>query len=444
MDSALDQKRVPLKLIILFAVVIAILIAAAVYFYIQYDNNKITLNSLDTRKYEATIETNEVWNNDVELFGKSITELNEEKISENTYIAPNGLTVQSIGCDWKNEDLKAVYKELLNNKHGRELDYLKKITLKPNGTVYDQEGTAGEYEEKSMYFTVAIAFPALINGQYIMVANPDCGNIYLYHMDEVTEIREIAGTLTHEYGHHYTFQYFFAGDNEVREKSKYYQIRGLSEYPDAKDYKNYDDYYKMHAWDINEIAAEDYSQLLGSPTGKEIGEYMDVKEALFSNDMKWIGGLQRYHYNVFAQENPMIPMAEQVEGLEAYYHSFIDDSYVEKYVEYGNIVIESQKKRSNGRTHYILSWNELTLPTDSDVIYTVVCFDEDGSLFRGIKTVSEDEELTAVIGIPTRRKGSWIYWWDDGTMEENRIFRVFAYIVDEGIMIGSEPYYAEF
>lgn len=444
MNNAVDStpKYKVLKLVIPFAVAFALIVSAGIYFYIQYNNQKQLLDSIDTNKYEAIIEPSDVWSNNIELIGKSIYELNEEVCDTNSYCSPNGLTIKSFSGEWRDDRIKIIYEELLKNKHGVELEYLKEIVLKPDQST-DGE-IAGEYSDESTTLTAAVVFNPLIDTKYHIIKTCDYGYINLYYMNEYTDIKQVARTLSHEYGHHYTFHHFFTGDNKSREDSEYYKIRGLGEYEEAKEYHRFDEYLKMHAWDIDEIAAEDYVQLLGSPTNKEIGEFMDIKEALYSEDMEYSCELENYHCNVFSQENPVIAMAEQVEGLEYYYNSFINENYVEEYKQYPSITIDAKKKRSNGKTHYILTWNELELDSDSEVVYTVVCYDNVGQLFGPIKTVSGDEELSAVIGTPTRTKGSWIYWWDDGTMDEDRIVRVLAYIVDEDIVIGSDPYYFDF
>ena len=428
-----------IKLIIPFAVLFAALAAAGIYFYISFSSQNEMLGSIDTAKYDADIEPEDVWENEIEIVGKSILELNEEQKDKRYYLAPNGLYIQCLSEGWDNK-LESVYDELLKNVHGSEIDYLKKIVLN-SGTTDD--GTLGDYHEESSVLKTAIAFKPLISSSYKIITSEDYGYINIYNMDEYTELKDFARTLSHEYGHHFAFQHIFTDENEDREGSYYYDLRGLSGYPDAKEYTDYQEYLEMHAWDIDEIAAEDYVQLLGSPTSREIGEYMDVKEAINSADMEYIYDIQPYHYNVYAQENPVIPTAEQVEGLEYYYHSFIDEAYVEHYTEYPVIEIDAQKKRTRGKTHYVLTWNGLDAGS-SEVIYTVVCYDADGAFFSGIKTVSGDEELSAVIGTSTRRKGSWIYWWNDRTMDEDRIVRVLAYIVDEGIIVGSQPYYFDF
>ena len=442
MDNTIEHnhKAGYIKLIIPFAVLFAAFVAAGIYFYISYSDQSEVLGSIDTTKYEASIEPDGVWENDIELIGKSISELDTEIEKEAYYYAPNGLQIKCMAGEW-NGRLKSVYEELLNNAHGSEIDYLRNITLKPDSSV--DGSTLGDYHEETSVLTAAIAFNPLISSKYISFTTVNYGYINIYYMNDYTEVKEFAHTLSHEYGHHFTYQHFFTGDNEDREKSEYYAIRGLADYPDALEYTDYDEYLKMHAWDIDEIAAEDYVQLLGSSTGREIGEYMDIYEALFSPDMEYICDIQTYHYNVFGQENPVIPTAEQVEGLEYYYHSFLDKGYVEKYTEYPAIVIDAERKRSNGKTHYELTWNAFDAG-GSEVIYTVVCYDADGNFYSAIKTVSGDEELSAVIGTPTRRKGNWIYWWNDGTMDEDRIIRVLAYIVDDGIIVGSQPYYFDF
>ena len=440
MDNATESKHKHSNLFIIipFTIIFILIVAAGLYFYIDYDKNSELLAEIDITKYEAQIGPEDVWENEIELVGKSILEPGEEKSDKSTYLAPNGIYIQCLSEGWNNK-LESVYDELLKNIHGSEIDYLKKISLYSGAP---DDGTLGDYHEESSVIKTAIAFKPLISNSYKIITSLDYGYINIYNMDEYKELKDFARTLSHEYGHHFAFQHFFTGENEDREQSEYYSLRGLGEYPDALAYTDYDEYLKMHAWDIDEIAAEDYVQLLGSKTSREIGEYMDVKEALYSADMEFIYDIQQYHFNVFDQENPVIPTAEQVQGLEYYYHSFIDEAYEEEYTDYNDIVIEAKKKRSNGKTHYILTWNELN--AGSEVIYTVVCYNADGALFSGIKTVSGEEELSAVIGTPTRRKGSWIHWWDDRTMDEDRIVRVLAYIVDEGIIVGSQPYYFDF
>ena len=441
MDNAADNKHKHgyLLLIIPFTIIFALIVAAGIYFYIDYDKNSKLLADIDTTKYEAKIGPEDVWENEIELVGKSILELNEEKKDKAIYTAPNGLVIRTLSEEW-NGKLSSVYDELLKNTHGDEIDYIKEINLLSGAP---DDGTLGDYQEKSSVLKTAIVFNPLISSSYKVITRKDYGCINIYKMDEYKELKDFARTLSHEYGHHFAFQHIFTDENEDREDSYYYDLRGLSEYPDAKEYTDYQEYLEMHAWDIDEIAAEDYVQLLGSPTSREIGEYMDIKEALYTSDMEYMYDLQPYHYNVFAQENPVIPTAEQVQGLEYYYHSFIDEAYEEEYTDYNDIVIEAKKKRSNGKTHYELTWNELDA-AGSEVIYTVVCYNDDGSFYLGIKTVSGEEELSTVIGTPTRRKGNWIYWWDDRTMDEDRIVRVLAYIVDEGIIVGSQPYYFDF
>ena len=433
-------KKKRLGLIITFAVVFALLIAACVYFYLSYNNFSEALAGLDIEKNEAAIEPSDVWENEIFPIGVSILELNDEKISEVYYTAPNGMTIYSHSDEWQSNSIVDMYEELIKNGHGDEMDYLKEIILQPGASTNGD--FAGEYFEKSNPLEAAVVFNPLIDSTFINFAVEEFGYIHLYNMDDNTEVKQVANTFSHEYGHHYTFHYFFEDDSESRESTEYYELRDLDEHPEAIEYTSHEEYLKMHAWDISEIAAEDYVQLMGSPTGKDIGEYMDVKEALYTPNMEYVGETLTSHYNVFAQENPVIPLAEQVAGLEDYFYSFIDEDYVEQYTQYAPIVIEAKKKRSRGKTSYVLTWNELE--TTSEVIYTVVCYNENGSIYSAIKTVSEEEALSAVIGTPVRRKGSWVYWWSDGTLDEDRIVRVHAYIVDEGIMIGSEPYFFDF
>lgn len=213
-----------------------------------------------------------------------------------TYTAKN-LTITSYSKAWDKDKLKDLYLELINNFHGDEFEYLSDIYIYSNSP----EGVNGHYFD-DIYFK---------DGNYILGKN---AYINLYNGDRYNTIKEIAYSLAHEYGHHYMAYNLALSEgiyhNNVKD-SKYFKIRKLEKTPVI--YKETSKY--IYYWDIWEIMADDYVQLLGSSNARASIYYKSVDELKEEN-------LPLYEnvtsFNVKPQLNPYIPLASQVNGLYTY------------------------------------------------------------------------------------------------------------------------------
>lgn len=138
----------------------------------------------------------------------------------------------------------------------------------------------------------------------------------------------MAKTLSHEYGHHFVSYYMFDdlmdADADVE---TYIRIRGLPEDKVLNRSDNADDaqYLDMHYWYVGEIAAEDYVLLMGSPATRQVVDCYDVWDLLYGA-VQPEASLANGAMNLFPQENLMIPLASDVDGLKEYFYSFIDET----------------------------------------------------------------------------------------------------------------------
>ena len=76
---------------------------------------------------------------------------------------------------------------------------------------------------------VYVDVPALIPSGLLYDADVLVSVITLYDMDDYDDAAEVAKTLSHEYGHHYTM-YYFMQDDEAVKASEYYTLRDFAGY----------------------------------------------------------------------------------------------------------------------------------------------------------------------------------------------------------------------
>jgi hypothetical protein len=163
------------------------------------------------------------------------------------YESPTGLTVKSYSPAWSTQSqLKELEEELLRNKHGEEMELLGQLVIFPDfpagKSVLGQYFAEYEHSRKEV---------KLLSDR----------TIHLYGGNQFTNMDSIAPTLSHEYGHHFTFYHLFKGESLLPEKwldSDYARVRNLSDYPEANTGDG------PYEWMMSEILAEDYVQLFGS------------------------------------------------------------------------------------------------------------------------------------------------------------------------------------
>ena len=182
-----------------------------------------------------------------------------------------------------------------------------------------------------------------------------------------------------------------------------------------------------------EIAAEDYVQLMGSPTTRQIVDFVDVQQVL--NGAEQSGSILTAR-NAFPQENMMLPLANDVPGLKDYFYSFIDTPPRTPIEEKQEITLQIRKnpvqyELTDGQrtfVHYVITWDA---PYQS-AVYTLICFDPENYSGWGtaIKTVHPGQSTSAVIGEYVIEQGNQVLSIDDNNARGVKVFLVVAVLPD--------------
>ena len=375
----------------------------------------------------------------LELYRSRQEEL-EESEDVASFCSPEGIHFRSQSMAWDTQKLRELYNELLLNKHGEELHSLSQVIVHPEADAY----AAASYMDQNRDYTLRLRHPSLPE-EDLFVFNRVSGIINLYDGDENDTVLSMASSLSHEYGHHFTFYHMLQDSHRftVYLESQYAQLRNLDATKLRLAPLSSEDYQENHHWFYYEIAAEDYVVLLGSPNSRSIAEYADVAEALSGTEREW-----EYGRNMDVQENLMIPLSTQVPGLAAYFYSFVEDPMPQYQVKPFELRIDRYTvdyMLTTGYrlfTSYEISWDKVY---GEEAVYTLVCFDPEdyrASLYP-IRTVTEGEPASATIGTITREEGYGIRILWDGLDEGCKTFLV-TVILPDGTMYCSEPLVYDF
>lgn len=347
-----------------------------------------------------------------------------EGYSQKAAVTFGNLKIVSFSEQYDENYIKEIYNELINNFHSKEFDYLNAIYLYPDSP----EGVAGNYYEDINIDE---------NGRY-SIGNKSY--IELFNMDKRSP-QDIAPVLAHEYGHHYTICNMTLYENKYYSSWKdgeYGKIRSLYDYPVVYD-ASQEDY--SHAWDITEIAANDYVQLLGSENAKTSWEYKDSEQMV-------LGGEQYIYaptyYNMRPQENYDIPLAADVGGLFQYLLTIGgytgEAPHIAKKAEITSILSEDSFLNKK----YTIFWDKAISGGNGGFEYTVIMYPADFPfLSTGIKTVGDGDDMRAVFGTVTNQN-------DDGTMSAIMDYYIGKYVFcvyakdEEGYIFSSEKFYYDF
>lgn len=170
------------------------------------------------------------------LLGKSSESAYGWEGATSRFQSPEGVLFQSDSPNWNEEKLKDLYHDLLLNGHGNELETLNSIII------YDRKDkiAAGRYltEQKQ---------------------------IILYDGKHHKTVGSLSETLSHEYGHHFTYTYF--PDLNSR-NSEWGKLRDDKRYPINWNEKKGS---KDHPWQPAEIFADDYVFFYGAQNQKPSG-----------------------------------------------------------------------------------------------------------------------------------------------------------------------------
>ncbi len=351
------------------------------------------------------------------------------------FVSPEDIRFHSRSKSWTEKKLEALYQELLLNKHGEELNALSDVYVLAEADDY----AAASHHTSTFGYDLHLCFPSFPLKDLFSFYR-EGGVIKLYDGDRRTTPEDMADSLSHEYGHHYTFYYMLKNERGAKTYlgTEYEKLRQIDPERVRAAYLYANDYRENHHWYYYEVAAEDYVVLMGSPNSRTIEDYYDTEESLYGRNNR-----VEYAKNMSVHENLMIPMPTQVPGLAEYFYSFIDEpapTYEPKELTLGIKRRSNSYSLSTGHrtfTHYVITWDKVY---GEDATYTLVCFDEDdyrASLYP-IKTVTEGEEARAVIGALTQEKRGMLYYLEDKHAKGTKTF-VVTVILPDGTMYCSEP-----
>ena len=433
-----SQKR-NIALVVFLAVVFVLAAGAAVYYLNGAMRAEEAIAAIDNTEYEnLDAQKGEQY----EPKGKALTAEIKESLEDTVYYTPLGFPIISHSDEWRGGKLISIYDQLLKNKHGNEIYYITSIEIFPDGAQYsDDFNAAGDISNGDIDGVVYVDVRALIPAKLRYDTEPIVSEISLYYMDKYDKAEDVAGVLAHEYGHHYTMFHFMQDDNAVRE-SEYYTLRGVKEFGHEVFFSTAQSYYDNYMWDIYEIAANDYVQLMGSPDARQTNEYMDGMDLINAGISSHRDEYKAEYWNVFPQNNIYIPLADEVQGLRDYFYSFIElQNEYETPVESFDFNLKIKRHTVEGYRYYTITWTMYSL--DPDAMYTLVCYDSSGNTFDAVRTVHGDGEAIAYVGEVVVRRGNWVTGWDDSINNADRIFRLYL-LLSDGRMIASEPFYVDF
>lgn len=350
------------------------------------------------------------------------TEPHESTRADYTYRSPEGILFESYSERWQEAKLEQLYEELMRNQHGEELDYLSTVTV----WGHQDENAAATHRNEEATVSIEIPYPSLPAGFSIDLKR-SFGYINLYGGDVNTTVQSMARSLSHEYGHHYTFYHMFGSNSTDVRGSAYEEMRQLPAGKLIYTLDDYDYYLKNHHWALAEIAAEDYVAILGSPSARGNRSFRDAMQRLQGAAENNYNNL-RAATNVYPQENIMVPLSFEVDGLAEYFCSFIG-AEAKRPPESKKAIalsIEPVAKTYDNLiggpytfTSYRLSYN--TPYTSPGVLYTLVAYSASDYYVIPIKTGGE-----AAIGTVVIDTGSGVSWWDDGLASGTKTFVVIA------------------
>lgn len=303
-----------------------------------------------------------------------------------SYTGPNGVAVISYSTAWADrQKLRDLYNELLANYHGAEITDISSLNILPDYPY--GRGVRGMYHGLYTYSG---------NGRISLVKKRP---IDLYGGDEYPTVAEMAKTLSHEYGHHFTIYYLLRGEGKTFEnwrQTRWAKLRGLTNRRETGD--------GDHAWSPEEIAAEDYVQLFGSPAAHRSTEFKG-QYGTFTNDM----------YNLSPQENLELPLAAQVSGLRDYWRSLMGTAAAGPKLpsflppSTPTLALTGAESRY-GLEQLTFSWSRSLSTAQGGLEYTLVYYQKGDSLAYPV--------LTTVNGYQAA-------YLDDGSRGK-RLFRVFV------------------
>ena len=351
----------------------------------------------------------------------------------------NNIQFISYSKEWDAKDLELLCGELYKNKHGSEIDFLEKVIVYGE----DDEDALGVHEDSEQITYVPLTLYSVFPDDFKFQMRDDTSIITLYGGDSLTTIEQMASTLSHEYGHHFTLYYFnLEGDKDAIEKDPYFEARYVegSKIIYADDSGDWNYYLDNHMWYLIEIAAEDYVYLMGSPNTRRSLKYYDTLDVLRLYVQGKDEQADEYYeytdensFNLSPHENIVIPLPDNVEGLaELFYEAIGMDVpvYEDRSLEAESIKIKITAREKMDKRYYNITWNK---PWEGeDVTYTLVAYDENDEIVGAVKSITGDEKAVATIGAVVYETQNYYHYYDSDYWTELGFvrFRVVATFSD--------------
>lgn len=436
--TAFDKKKNHIA--ILFGILLIIAIGAGVYLFFMQSWAKSGIDDLVNADY-TPVHAQKAANADVP--GLPITQRSDYPSSVDIYHTPLGFPIVSYSQAWTGDKLKEVYNELVANKHGKEIYTVTEVLLYPGESALDTStGVAGTHVTEKKVFSLFLNLPGLVPTSLSYDMDSTQSSIELYNMDKYDAVAQVARTISHEYGHHFTMYYFMQDDESTR-SSEYFRLRGIDQFDHDVFFDIESDYYENHMWSVYEIAAEDYVQLMGSPTVKQQREYLDIFDVLdnYKKNKDYTAYADASISNVYPQENIYIPLADEIDGLRDYYLSFLGETSGVQNLSNADFNLAMTAHESYGYTYYEITWDKTT--EDENALYTLVCYSNNGDIFLPVRTVHGDDKPVARVGTAVRLSGITLTTLKNGVTDEDRKFKLYVTWPD-GRMQSSEMFDADF
>lgn len=345
-----------------------------------------------------------------------------KEIIYDQYKTDLGFTINSYSENWTGNKLIEVYEEFKKNTYGKEIKYLKEINL------YSGNPKGGK--EEGVYNASYKQLEILGKVKILFSKN---NSIDLYNLKDKDTVDDIAKTLSHEYGHHFTLYYLIQHEDKTFEQWKdtqMYQKRKLSPYEDVTNsYKN------GHEWSVIEICAEDYVQLYGSPTAKKVFYFNDIEGRYGANT---INNSTSYSYSIFnlnPQENNHVPLALETLEIKQYWEEASGIPSKVKGTGKPALALVRVTNLGYDKMQYKFQWSKSINQEKQEALsYTLVATDLEGNEIIPIKTVKRGEKLEAVVGSIRVTEKDNILFYTDSFIDSEKIFKVYAISTSGGIV----------
>ena len=446
------MKKTPLTIKTLIPI-FALIAAAGAFFCITYINleKDFTEKSLQAAAIEAIPPAQKEVTFSAQK-EQTVYESRENEYFEDgevfaTYQHEN-ITFTSYSEAWGEEKLEALCTELLSNTHGSEIDYLEGVIVHGG----EDEQAIGRHNTNYEALKIPVSLYSILPGGFTFSMPNVTSILTLYNGDGYTTVEQMAITLAHEYGHHFTLHYFtLKGTDEEVENDPYFIARyqrGIGIRYSSEELDDTNDYFENHMWYLIEIAAEDYVYLMGSPATRRIVDYYDSRDLLLMDIRGEDSEMDAYYelaaessFNQTPHENILLPLPDRIEGLPEIFYGAIGlepPEYTDRSAMARDIQIKVSSRSKVEKTYYNITWDK---PWKSeDVTYTLVAYDENDEILGAIKSISGNEEAKASIGSVVVETKRYYHWYDSDYWTDQEFLRLRVIVTfGDGTAAVSQP-----